>query len=132
MPRGGKQPYYFRLKTAGQFAMGGLWERWTSPEGKRIESYCVVTVEANELVAPIHDRMPLILDDAGARLWMDPGASPADVEALLKPFPAGQMETYPVNTLVSSPKTEGEICIQHADVVYELTRSQPAKQGELF
>ena len=130
--RGGKQPYYFRLKNGGQFAMGGVWEQWTSPEGQKLESFCVITVAANELVSSIHDRMPLILDNEGCRSWMNPDASPVELDQLLKPFPAEKMECYPVNPAMNSARIEGEICIQRAETVYELIKKGAPAQGELF
>lgn len=102
-----KQPYYLRLKGGGLFAFAGLW---TPPhEASGATATCtIITTVPNELVAEIHNRMPVILDPPEEARWLDPRVTePAQVLPWLRPLPAERMEAYPVSTLVSSPGTEG-------------------------
>jgi putative SOS response-associated peptidase YedK len=69
-----KQPVHFRMRDGRLFAFAGLWERWTSPDGTTLESCTIITTGANELVLPVHDRMPVILDPSRYNDWLDPRA----------------------------------------------------------
>lgn len=103
-----KQPCRIALADGGLFAFAGLWEQWSDPLGKRVETFTIVTTGANERVAPIHDRMPVILDAAGRAAWLDPaGREPG---AALRPFPAEALRAWPVGTRVNSPANEGPEC----------------------
>lgn len=100
---GQKQPVYIRLRGGGLFAFAGLWEEWKSPEGGKLRTFTIITVEPNELLAQIHNRMPAILkpeDEAG---WLDPSSFAPGVVQLLGPYPAAEMEYYPVSSAVNSP-----------------------------
>ncbi|MGI6038028.1 MAG: SOS response-associated peptidase [Limnochordia bacterium] len=108
-----KKPYRFLLAQGEPFAMAGLWARWTSPDGEQIETCAIITTEANELVAPIHDRMPVILTRETERLWLKPG-EPAFHHSLLRPYPADEMRCYPVSRLVNSPHNDHPGCIAQA------------------
>jgi putative SOS response-associated peptidase YedK len=120
-----REPWLIRLRDGHTFAFAGLWDRWTRAESP-IESCALVTTTANALVAPIHDRMPVILDRADYARWLDPDASEADLRALLQPFPPGAMEAFAVSTRVNSTEAEGP----------ELMRPVPPEpdpgQGRLF
>lgn len=97
-----KQPYRFTLGNGGPFAFAGLWERWTrGPEP--IESFTIITTAANELVAEIHYRMPVILDPSDYDTWLR-AKDPAEAQSLLKPFPADRMKAYPVSSRVGNVK----------------------------
>jgi putative SOS response-associated peptidase YedK len=99
-----KQPMYIRLKNEGVFAFGGLWEIWNAPDGSTILSATIITTEPNELVRPIHNRMPLILPEAHYDLWLSPEErKPEDLQPALRPFPSDEMAAYPVSTQVNSP-----------------------------
>jgi putative SOS response-associated peptidase YedK len=101
-----KQPFYIRLKGGEPFAFAGLWEHWEQ-EGKKTESCTIIVTDANKLMAPIHDRMPVILAPQDYDRWLDPALQePAAILPLLRPYPAGDMEAYPVSTLVNSPKND--------------------------
>lgn len=108
---GGKQPIFIRLKDGKQFAFAGLFERWKSREGE-VLSFSIITVPPNELVAPVHDRMPLILPESVIARWLDPQTSTDELQALLMPYVADEMECYPVSPLVNSPENELPICIE--------------------
>jgi len=95
-----KQPMYIRLKDGGLFAFAGLWT-WG---GDEIGPTCaIVTTAPNELVATIHDRMPVILTEHGEKLWMDVDAPVEEALSVLVPYPADLMEAFAVSTAVNSP-----------------------------
>jgi putative SOS response-associated peptidase YedK len=103
---GGKQPYHFRLRNGDAFALAGLWTPWHGPE-RDILSCCILTTDANDLVRPIHDRMPVIHSPVEFGLWLDPAAEKAALQSILRPFPVGEMTAIAVSTLVNSPKNDG-------------------------
>ena len=84
-------PYLITLKDKSPFAFAGLWDSWTPPGGQPIQTCTIVTCSPNELIASIHDRMPVILDPINAWLWMSPQPT-LKLQSLLKPYPAEQME----------------------------------------
>ena len=105
-----KQPYCFRLRGERPWAFAGLWERWQGPDGP-VESCAILTTEANELVRPVHDRMPVILPRQHWAAWLDPALQEAgELVPLLRPYPADAMRTYPVGALVSNPRNDGPGC----------------------
>lgn len=117
---GGKQPYYITRVDGAPFGLAGLWERWWAPDGEgmdgeRIDSFAIITVDANELVRELHDRMPLILAPEAYDLWLDPGVTDADALAplLRTPGPEGYT-TYPVSRLVNRPENDVPACIEPA------------------
>jgi putative SOS response-associated peptidase YedK len=95
-----REPWLIRLEGGRTFAFAGLWDRWAKGE-ERIESCAIVTGPANELVAPIHDRMPVIVDPAAYAAWLDPKATEHDLRGLLVPFDAARMEAFPVSARVN-------------------------------
>jgi len=112
---GTKQPYLVRMKDNLPFAFAGLWERWESQNGEIIESCTILTVDANDLVSEIHDRMPVILHPKDHRIWLD--AALRDPEKLLKllnAYPADEMTALPVNPLVNKPSEDSPKCIEPA------------------
>ena len=110
---GTKTPMYLRMKGGRPFAFGGLWERWNSPDGSELRSCAIITGKPNALVRDIHDRMPLIIPGELYKRWIDPGEVPAEqLEDLLKPYPADEMEALPVSRLVNNPKVDEPRCIE--------------------
>jgi putative SOS response-associated peptidase YedK len=110
-----KIPTYIFLKSREPFAFAGLWESWKSPEGDLIRSCTIVTTSPNQFIAPIHNRMPVILSEETEALWLDPVTEEADVLApLLIPSPGELMDSYTVSQLVNSPKNHGPECIERA------------------
>ena len=102
-----KQPYYVHLKEDQPFAFAGLWEHWKR-DGEIIESCTIITTEANELMKPLHDRMPVILPAESYDEWLDPdNQEMEDLPKLLKPYPPEEMDAYPISTYVNSPKNQG-------------------------
>ena len=90
--KGNKQAVRFRLASGEPFALAGLYETWRSPAGEKIHTCTIVTTEPNALIAPIHDRMPVILTRQGEAIWLDPAVrEPTALMPLFKPYPAGKM-----------------------------------------
>lgn len=109
---GGKQPVRIHMKDERPFAIAGLWEHWQSPDGSEIESCTLLTTGPNDLLKPIHNRMPVILAKEDFDLWLDPGAQhPGEVQPLLRPFTSDKMTFYPVSTHVNNPRNEDPTCI---------------------
>jgi putative SOS response-associated peptidase YedK len=111
---GRKQPYFLRPKGGGLFALAGLWERWQSPAGEAVESCTVLTTAANELMRPLHDRMPVLLDPASEEVWLDPRALAEALRPLLTLYPGERMAALPVGPWVSDPRHEGARCLDPA------------------
>jgi putative SOS response-associated peptidase YedK len=109
--KGVKQPIYIRLNGNELFAFAGLYEDWKSPEGEKLRTFTIITVEPNELIAKIHNRMPAILRPDEESVWLDPQTPVTDMASLLRPYPASEMETYPVSRTVNSPLIDDPSCI---------------------
>lgn len=108
-----KVPYYIRLKSKRPFTFAGLWSDWQCPGEGMVLSCAIITGEPNALVLPIHERMPVIIPEARRGEWLDP--SNHDVDGLLKilePYPAGEMEAYPVSRIVNSPQNDVPECLE--------------------
>lgn len=108
-----KQAMYIRMKSHKPFAFAGLWEVWRDENGNELPSCTIITGPPNDLVKTLHDRMPAILREENYRQWLDPHErAPDELMPLLSPYPAQQMEAYPVSKLVNSPANESAECIQ--------------------
>jgi putative SOS response-associated peptidase YedK len=100
----GKVPYRILLKNEELFSFAGLWDEWVDKSsGEVLHTYTIITTEANDLVKPIHDRMPVILSPEAEELWLDSHETQDDLLPLLKPYKANDMKAYPVSPLVNSP-----------------------------
>jgi putative SOS response-associated peptidase YedK len=102
----GKQPMRITLKDEDLFALAGLWDTWKSPDGEIIRSFTIITTEANELMKPIHDRMPVILSREAEKRWLDDKLDLSDWTKLLKPFSPDQMKAYPVSKRVNGANVD--------------------------
>lgn len=107
-----KLPVFIGLKSQKTFGFAGLWEKWRSPEGEWVSTCTVITTEANEIVRPIHDRMPVILPKEMQDKWLDPETDEATLLELLKPYPSDEMETRYVSSLVNSVKVDSPECLE--------------------
>lgn len=105
----GKQPYAIVPTDLPCFGFAGLWEHWTSPDGSVVESVAVVTTGANALMAPIHDRMPVILAPEDYERWMT--AAPADAQTLIQPFADERMRAYQVSKAVGNVRNNSAALI---------------------
>ncbi|MCC6484430.1 MAG: SOS response-associated peptidase [Armatimonadetes bacterium] len=107
-----KQPVYIRRIDAQPFAFGGLWDRWVSPDGADIESCTIITTQPNNLISPLHDRMPVIIGPQNYAEWLSPENH--DTQTLLRllaPSPSEELEAYPVSPIVNNPRNEDPACI---------------------
>ena len=110
---GTKQPFYIHLRDAHPFALAGLWEHWEGPGGDVIESCTLLTTQPNELLKPLHNRMPVILHPRDYELWLDPEVQQVDsLKPLLQPYPPDTMDAYPVSRWVNSPGNDDPKCIE--------------------
>ena len=115
--REGKQrtPLYFFQKLGQPMAFAGLWESWQPPGGAPVRSCAILTTAANEFMAPVHHRMPVILSAETEPLWLDPlTESPDILEPLLIPAPPEFLEAREVSPMVNSVRSEGPGCIAAA------------------
>jgi putative SOS response-associated peptidase YedK len=107
----GKQPWCIRMQDGRPFAFAGLWERWTDPVGRAIESCTIITTAPNALIKQLHHRMPVIPAPRDYDLWLD--ARIRDVDRLLPllvPYPAEELTAYPVSPLVNNPANDSPAC----------------------
>jgi putative SOS response-associated peptidase YedK len=108
-----RQPYAVALADRRLMAMAGLWDSWRSRDGERVRSFTIVTTAPNELLAPLHDRMPVILAPEHWPLWLgETPADPAQLKALLVPYPANDMAIWPVGPQVGNVKNNDPSLIE--------------------
>ncbi len=106
----GKQPYAIVPEGEPCFGFAGLWEHWTAADGSVLETGSVLTTSANALMAPIHERMPVILHQDDYQSWIH--AEPAEVKALIRPWPARGMRAYPVSRAVGNVRNNSPQLIE--------------------
>lgn len=117
-PAGRKIPYFISLNSQQPFGFAGLWDKWISPHGDPLYSACIITTKPNRIVKTIHDRMPVILHQEDHELWLSPGeGDPAALQRLLDPYPAEELQAYPVSPFVNSPKNNDPRCIEPAGLL---------------
>jgi putative SOS response-associated peptidase YedK len=106
-----KVPHFFRLISRRPFAFAGLWERWGDTHAA--PGAAILTCPPNDIVARIHDRMPVVLTGEACTRWLEAGEhDPTQLAELLRPFPADQMESYPVSPFVNSGHNDSPECIR--------------------
>ena len=109
----GKFPYYISMGDGSPLPLAGIWESWKSSEGNLIESCSILTTTANDLMAPIHDRMPVILRPEEFDFWLDRTVTDqVKLQRLFQPYPAVLMTAWPVSRLVNSPANDSSDCIK--------------------
>ena len=102
-----KTPYFIHMNDRKPFAFAGLWDSWNSPDGSQVKTCTIITTEPNDLMALIHNRMPVILHPRDYAKWLDPSPqTPENLGPLLRPFPAEQMNAYVVSTMVNKPEND--------------------------
>lgn len=111
-----KQPMWISRKDKRPFGFAGLWEHWKPAEGEPIETCSIITTEPNDLMAPIHNRMPVILTPASYDQWLDLNAQAEPLKALLCPCPSDELQAYPVSTLVNNPRHNVPQCLEPVQV----------------
>jgi putative SOS response-associated peptidase YedK len=106
-----RYPTYFTPKE-GLFSFCGIWKEWESPEGKKVETFSIITTTANAIVGKIHDRMPVAITGNMIGAWLAADAKSDVLKSFLTPFPASQMKGIEVSRYVNSFKNHGAICIE--------------------
>ena len=110
-PAGAKRASIFRRRDGRPFALAGLWDTWKGGEGEPVVSFTVLTTNANPVVAKIHDRMPVIVDEAAFATWLDPHVdAPARLTPLLVPAPESVLTCTDVGTAVNDPRHDDPSC----------------------
>lgn len=111
---GPKQPFCFRAADGAVLALAGLREHWEGPDGA-LDTCTIITTAANALMAPIHDRMPVLLAPADYQPWLDPATSPERLQALLRPAAAAFLVAFAVGPRVGNARNEGPELMEPAD-----------------
>ena len=110
-----KQPFFVRPVADEVFALAGIWDHWEGKQGEVIESVAIITTSANELMQPIHDRMPVILGKEDVAAWIALTTKLEKALPMLKPCSLTRMMTYSVSSLVNSARHDGPACVAKVD-----------------
>ncbi len=133
-PAGHKQPIHIGMKDSSPFAFAGLFERWMSPAGEVLDTCTILTTQANALLSPLHDRMPVIIAPVAFDRWLD--VANDDTAPLFAPYPAEAMTYYPVSTRVNSVKHDDATLIARVDAEASAMAEDPPppapEQDSLF
>jgi putative SOS response-associated peptidase YedK len=114
---GRKQPFFFRMRDGRPFGFAGLWERWEGEGREAVNSCAILTTEANEVLRPVHERMPVILHPEDYELWLGGEARELElVKEVMRPYPADEMIGYAVGASVNSPRNQGAGLVERAAV----------------
>jgi putative SOS response-associated peptidase YedK len=109
---GRKVPHHIRMKDGDVFALAGLWDHWEG-DGESLDSCSIIVMPANEVMTPLHDRMPAIIAPAHYDLWLDPRVTEkSEIMVYLNSAPSTRLVTYPVSSWVNSPKHDDDRCIE--------------------
>ncbi|GAB4505068.1 MAG: SOS response-associated peptidase [Anaerolineales bacterium] len=107
-----KMPYFISLKERRPFAFAGLWDEWLAPGSGPLKTCLIITTQPNELMIPLHHRMPVILRPDDYAQWLNPAPqTPENLLPLLRPYPADEMTAHPVSTLVNHPQNDCPECL---------------------
>jgi putative SOS response-associated peptidase YedK len=108
-----KLPRRFTLASGEPFAFAGLWDVWQG-DGQKLLTCCLITTTTNKLVGEVHNRMPVIVAPEHYGAWLAPKSLEADLETLMKPYPADLMRVAAANPILNSPKNDGPECLEAA------------------
>jgi putative SOS response-associated peptidase YedK len=111
VPNGYKQPHHIARLDGKPFAFAGLWSIWRAQEDRRLRSCAILTTAANDTVARLHDRMPVILAAEHERVWLDPSTPQAALRPLLRGLPSDEIATRPVGNAVNDARYDGPECL---------------------
>jgi putative SOS response-associated peptidase YedK len=110
-----KTPWRIVDPERSAFAFAGVWDGWRNPEGEIVRSFAIVTTQANEKLAPVHDRMPVMLKREDEDVWLDPNSAEPKLMSVLAPYDAGKTELYRVDVRVNSVKNDDPDCLARLD-----------------
>ena len=119
---GTRDPWFYVVDQGAPFAIGGVWSRWRDEEGDVLDTFCVLTTEANALTTAVHDRMPVLVDRGEYDRWLAPDTSSDALAAIMRPFDPQRMDGWMVSRDVNKPQNDGP----------ELIRPERPAQGRLF
>ena len=108
-----KTPYFIGLASGSPFGLAGLWDEWLAGDGSEVQTCTLITTSSNNLISPMHDRMPVILPPEAYGLWLDPApVKPGALDHLLIPFSSEKMAMYPVSSYVNNTANDSPLCVQ--------------------
>lgn len=107
-----KQPYFIHLTNDEPMWFAGLYERWSDADDHALDTFTIITTTANDTLSPLHDRMPVILNENACREWLDPDRSADELKPLLTPCPDDEIALRPVSSMVNSPGNNRPECIE--------------------
>ena len=107
-----KQAFHITRADGAPFAFAGLWSVWHGPGEETVRSCTIVTMAANAAVAPLHDRMPVILEPDGEAVWLDHGTAPSVLYELMGGLDASRTMLHPVGRAVNDARYDGPDCLQ--------------------
>jgi putative SOS response-associated peptidase YedK len=108
---GPKRAFHIARKDGGLFAFAGLWSIWRSDDGAKLRTCTIITTAANPVIAPLHDRMPVILAADGEAAWLDPATPRAELGEILAGLPASKTSLRPVGAAVNDARYDGPECL---------------------
>jgi putative SOS response-associated peptidase YedK len=115
-----KQPFFIHRRDDGLFAFAGLWERWRADEtSEPVDTFTIITTTPNDLMAPIHNRMPVIVAPGDYQRWLDNSTPTEALKEMLKPISPGDFEAYPVSTRVNSPGNDEPGCSERENELWK-------------
>lgn len=114
MPGGPKQPFHITRDDGALFAFAGLWSIWHSPDGGKLRTCTIVTAAANSAIAPLHDRMPVILDPDAEAAWIDATTPRAQLDEILAGLPSSRTALRAVSSAVNDARYDGPECLAPA------------------
>jgi putative SOS response-associated peptidase YedK len=112
---GGRRPFHVQRAGGEPFAFAAIGSVWKDPQGEWLRSCAIVTTTANDLIAPIHPRMPVILDPDDEATWLDPETPPEHAQQLLRPLPVSLTHARPVSKAVNDARYDGPDCLLPAE-----------------
>jgi len=113
-----RNPMFIHRRDDALFAFAGLWEEWESPDGSPLHTCTIITTTPNRLIAPIHDRMPVILPREHENTWLDSRQFVPNLLRLLQPYAGNAFEAYPVSRHVNTAANEGSACIARQEGLF--------------
>ena len=109
-----KHPFAFAMKSGEPYAFAGLWDRWQGKENETLETFTILTTDPNELMEPVHNRMPVIVEPKDYERWLDPETKDRPPVDLLRPYPADRMRSWPVDQRVGNVRNNNAALLEPA------------------
>ncbi len=110
----GRVPHWFFLADRTVFSFAGLWEEFENEEGEMMHTFTIITTDANDMLADVHDRMPVILSKKEEKIWLDPQEEIENATSILRPYPAIKMDNHAVSSQVNMVTNDSPLMINPA------------------